>query len=257
MIVHTSGLGRRIFDMYDEEKIGCQINEYCSCCKNSEVALKLAGPISFFHIGLNFENDQHKIVFVGKNTWYDINGFKRDKVKIKGKCYANATKNGLSSLKREKNTHSNYWGYIIDIIKELYGNVETGMENIACTNIIKCNTTGEDGKADDKTPKEIRDSCVDSGIFQKEIEIMKPKHIIFLTGTDYDDAIKNFDFGCSKVIDGRKTRLNDGKIVKWPRELYHNGKLKYHILRTSHPQGKNKEAFISNIIDWINNTKIP
>ncbi len=185
MRVRTTSIKEKIFNMYDEEKVGCQVNEYCKFCKKNYK--ELAGPISFFHIGSNFENDRYKIVFVGKNSWYDVDGFKRDKVK--GKCYANATKNGRDSIMRENNRHSNYWGYMRDIIKELYGNVEKGMENIACTNIIKCNTNGEKNVYSDRTPNDIKDNCIASGIFEKEIEIMSPKHVIFLTGEKYDKYI--------------------------------------------------------------------
>lgn len=243
---------KQIFELYIRERVGCKReNEFCKYCKRKK---ELAGPISFFHIGSNFNKDKYKIVFVGKNSWYDIDDFYEDRY-VKG-CFADTRQVGRDSINGDNNKNSPYWGYIRSITEKLYGNIRVGIENIACTNIIKCNTTGEKDDYSDNTAKDIIQNCISFGIFEKEIKIMRPKHIIFLTGTAYDDAIKNFKFGCSKVIDGGKTRLDGGKIVKWTRKLYHNGKLKYFILRTSHPQGKNKEAFTSNIIDWINNTKI-
>lgn len=213
----------------------------------------MAGPISVFHIGSNFEKDPHKIVFVGKNTWYSKWGFKRDR--HKGDSFADATKTGKNSLKGKENEHSPYWRYIKYIIEKLYGDFNTGVENIAITNMIKCNSTGENGDYSDKTPKDIIQNCIESRIFEKEISALKPKHIVFLTGPVgiYDDAITNFKFGYQKVKKGRKTTRDNGKIIWWEREL-HTGRKKCFVLRTSHPQGKNKNFFVSAIVKWVKRT---
>lgn len=243
---------KEVFDTYIKEKVGCKKgNECCKYCKRNN---KLAGPISFFHIGSMFKKDKYKIVFVGKNSWYNKKDCKDDKY-AKG-CFTDVREFGRNCINREAAKRSHYWGYIKYITEKLYGDISVGIENIAVTNIIKCNTTGEKGDYSDNTPDDIKQKCIDFGIFEKEIQIMKPKHIIFLTGTDYDEAIGNFKFGCSdSPINGRK--LDNGKIVKWTRKLYHNGKLKYFVFRTSHPQGKNKKIFTRNIIDWIKTTEIP
>lgn len=244
---------KEIFDMYIKEKVGCDKgNEYCKHCQHNK---KLAGPVSFFHIGSLFKKDKYKIVFVGKNSWYDKDGYQEERY-AKG-CFADARETGRDSINGfgKYKINSPYWGYIRHITEKLYGNIRDGVEHIAVTNIVKCNTTGEKDDYADDTPNDIINNCINFGIFEKEIQIMKPKHIIFLTGIDYDEAIENFNFGCSKIIEGRKTRLDNGKIVRWTRKLYHNGKLKYSVLRTSHPQYKNKKIFTRNIIDWIKATE--
>jgi len=251
-----NSIEKEIFEMYINEKIGKMGNEYCGYCKkNSE----LAGPISFFHVGSNFENDQHKIVFVGKNSWYDKDGFQEDK--YSEGCFADTRKVGRDSI-IGYGINSPYWRYIRYITEKLYGNINDGVERIAVTNIVKCNTTGEKDDYTDKTPKDIIKNCIDSRIFEKEIEIMKPKHIIFLTGTssssyDYDDEIKNYNFNCSQAIDEENKRIDDGKIVWWTRKLCDEDNLKYSILRTSHPQGKHKDIFIKSITDWVKYKKSP
>lgn len=241
--------------MYIKEKVGCKRgNEYCNYCKRNK---KLAGPISFFHVGSKFNNDKYKIVFVGKNSWYNKDGY-QDEISAKG-CFADARKDGRDSINGygEYKINSHYWGYIRHITEKLYGNMRDGVERIAVTNIVKCNTTGEKDDYSDNTPNDIIQKCIDFGIFEKEIQIMKPKHIIFLTGTDYDEEIENFKFGCSEISNGRKTKFGNGTIVRWPRKLSHNGKLKYFIMRTSHPLYKNKTLFTRNIIDWVKINKIP
>lgn len=247
-----NSIEKEIFEMYINEKIGKMENEYCEYCKKNS---QLAGPVSFFHVGSNFENDQHKIVFVGKNSWYDKDGFQEDRYS-KG-CFADTRKVGRDSINGygEYKINSHYWGYIRHITEKLY--MKDGVEHIAITNIVKCNTTGEKGDYSDKTPKNIIKKCIDSRIFEKEIEIMKPKHIIFLTGPSYDDEIKNINFSCSQVIDEENRRIDDGKIVWWTRKLCDEDNLKYSILRTSHPQGKHKDIFIKSIIDWVKYKKSP
>lgn len=242
---------KEIFDMYIREKFGCRRgNEYCKFCKQYE---NLAGPISFFHVGSEFKKDKYKIVFVGKNTWYDKSDYEASR--FKSRCFADGRSFGRDSIKDPK---SQYWKYIQNIIEKLYAeDISIGMERVAITNIVKCNTTGEKRDSDDNTPREIRQKCIDFGILEKEIQIMKPNLIIFLTGKSYDKEIGNLNFGCSDFINGRKTTSDNGNIIRWPRKLYHNGKLKYAVLRTSHPSRKKKKVFTNNIIKWIKTTEIP
>ncbi len=225
-------------------------NNYCELCKNSVKGNRLAGPFSFFHIGSKFEKDKYKIVFVGKNCWYDKNDFKK---MTKGKPFADATEKGRNSLLGDENKGSVYWKRIKAIIEEVYGSLDGGIENIAITNIIKCNTSAEEDTHRDTTPKEIRTRCAEkSRIFEKEIKILNPKHIIFFTGPrgSYDRYIESFNFGFKLNKNGRKTRKDNGKLIWWEREFVKNrGKIK--VLRTSHPQGQHKKKFVNEIVDWI------
>ncbi len=242
-------LDKEISDMYDKEELGS--NASCAKCKGfaRDKSLNLVGPISAFHVGSNFGNDKYKIVFVGKNTWYGKEDFEKEKVK--DKHYADSTKKGRASLKKEANKNSKYWDYIISIVKKLYEdmNLEDAIENISITNIIKCNTTGEDDEPSDKTPKNIKENCINFKILEKEIETLKPKHIIFLTGKSYDEYIEKFNFG-KLVKDGKKETKNNGKIVWWELE-FSTDKGKIKVLRTSHPQGKKKDVFVDEIVKWI------
>jgi|GEM_PF-422646 len=247
-----NSIEKEIFDMYIKENLGNEMkNRHCRICKQND---DLAGPISFFNFGSNFNRDKYKIVFVGKNTWFDMDDY--IEYKYDGAYFADARKVGSDSLYGKRNNNSPYWGYLECIIQKLYGKTEEGIKNIAITNIIKCNTTGAQENSDDKTEKHIRNNCINSSAFEKEIEIMKPRRIIFLTGKDYDEYIRNFKFGCSKSFDEGNTRI-DEKIISWSRILFDEDKSKYcFVLRTSHPQGKNKKRFVENIINWINNTMI-
>lgn len=129
------------------------------------------------------------------------------------------------------------------------GNTTTCFENIAVTNIVKCNISIEGYR--DTTPRSIREKCLESKIFEKEIMALNPKHVIFLTGPNktYDEAITAF-INHHKGTKGRKTKRDYGKIVWWECTLY-NGKKKCFVLRTSHPQGKHKDIFVNGIVKWI------
>jgi len=235
----------KIFEMYDKEKY----NENCRFCKKFEKD-KLAGIISIFHVGSNFEKDKYRIVFVGKNTFYSKKDFEAE---ANGKHFADVTQTGRDSIRGE-GIKSSYWSYIRAIIAKLYDKerFEDAIENISLTNIIKCNTTGEDGDYRDKTPKEIIDSCLKSRIFEKEIKILKPKHIVFFTGKYYDDYLNRINLG-DKIRDKGDKTIDNGKIVLWERDfLFQKEKIK--VLRISHPQGKHKEAFVDAVVSWIKNS---
>lgn len=58
---------QRIVDIYNAKSGKCEdCKEYCK-----EKGLQLHGPLSFFNVGDGFENDQYRVVFVGKTHWYD------------------------------------------------------------------------------------------------------------------------------------------------------------------------------------------
>lgn len=238
-----SPLEKAVFDMYKRLELGSIENKYCKVCKTNE---NLAGPISFFHIGSNFNKDKYKIVFVGKNTWYDVDGYLESKHYKED--FADARKFGLDRLNHPKRS---YWRYINYIIQRIYGTLDDGIKNIAITNLIRCNTKGEENNPDDKTESYIINNCINCGVFEREIEILKPKRIIFLTGRHYDKYIKTLKFGYSECADGEDEEIDD-KIISWSRTLFNKDRSDFRfILRVSHPQGKNRKNFIQNIMNWI------
>ena len=94
------------------------------------------------------------------------------------------------------------------------------------------------------------ENCGD--IFEEEIKIIKPTHILFLTNRDYDDIIKKMNFGYSKkshedIIYSKK---------RWHRAFYKNGKIEMQFLRIRHPGRAPKRLRLQNIVtDWVNNSQ--
>ena len=62
-------LERKVLDVYEKN------SDVCERCKTEYpdryISLEIHSPLSFFNIGNNFVEDRYKILFVGKNTWYD------------------------------------------------------------------------------------------------------------------------------------------------------------------------------------------
>lgn len=131
---------------------------------------------------------------------------------------------------------------------------------IAISNMVKCNTTGEDGEPQDKTPKEVCNTCIkDCGVIQKEIEVLKPKRIIYMTHKKYDEYIDSFNYGLTKWFEEKdRTISNKGENQIWSKETYFANsdfsELMF-VLRMSHPERKRSDNFIMNILSWIEKTK--
>lgn len=240
--------------MYEKERIGK--NEYCRKCKR-EHGGKLAGPFSFLHLGDKFETDPYKVLFVGKTTW-DSPEDKEKKMKDQireGNDYEYVDiSDGYENLEKpgDKTTGKVYFSFIQSTAKKLYDSKEDWIDRIAITNIYKCNVSGAKNSPSDEHNKYIREICIkDFQIFKKELEIMKPKHIILLIGPSYDEYLDIiFPLSVFRQIGGiseeERWKISEGKI---------------RILRTYHPVyykkryprelDNIKEKFADKIVQWI------
>lgn len=219
---------KNLLNKYLEMDLGsCDI---CMNCRNTNKNLSL--PVCCWFVGTNFEQQKKRILFVGKNA----RGY-----------------NELKSLEMvfndgrklwEKNWA--YWSYTREIVKEIYGNESA--ENIAFTNIIKCNQSDDKDTTSDST----MDFCIKKkAVILEEIKIIKPTHIVFYTNTKYDNYIKNNIFENFNIILDNK-KVCGTKQIHWLEAYGSIGEEKYSILRTDHPERKKKKDFIANIIEWIN-----
>lgn len=246
---------KRVVNSYSAKSDKCKgCKDYCS-----EYRLPLHGPLSFFNIGDEFEKDRYKIVFVGKNTWYDksnvegLNFLASSKLRD---CRDDGTKMFLTR-RTLGDKPSRFWGCIQDIAKQLYPeeNEAQLLDHISITNITKCNTSKD---YRDTTPCLVKENCIE--IFEEEIKALQPTHIIFFTGKDYDSNIDRLNFGYANSPKDMTART-DKKLIKngssvwwWHRKFSENGELSMHFLRTRHPQGAPKEL-VDEIVKWIEKQK--
>ena len=239
-----NGLEHKILRTYKEMDGKC---EECNIyCKNHQ--LELHGPLSFFCVGNEFESDKYKVVFVGKTHWYnkkqvdELNNFENSIFKdCRNDCFD-----------MFKNYGSQFWVYIRKIAEKLYpdlNSAENLLNQIVITNLTKCNTS--EG-SEDTTPFALTDRCIE--LFEKEIEIMNPKHLIFFTGSTYDNYISGFNFGFQnppKDITSQKYRKKVGnRSTLWWERVFSDSKRSMNVLRTRHPVRAPSE-FPEEIVSWI------
>lgn len=217
-----------ILDLYENIQLGN--SEICWQCRSQTA--DLSKPVGVWLVGDAYGSDVKRILFVGKNARGDFDN--QDHV----------MEFGHHAIKENKRYA--YWYYTKLICKEVYG--ENGEQYIAFTNIVKCNAS----LGSDKTTKKTKDCCIRKlQVLKQEIEVLKPNIIIFYTSWDYDNYLDDI-IGCLSIKEKRKTTKMIGNYeLPWMDvETSLNGEL-IHILRTGHPERKNKKEFVSAVQDWI------
>jgi hypothetical protein len=211
---------------------------------------KNKNPMSIWHVGCKFPRDKYKILFVGKTGrgyWGKPNK----------SGYVFATRTDVDN--RFFESEYPYWSYTRDIVSNVYGSPENGWDRIAFTNIIKCTDT----LTVDQTGTSVKNNCIlNLGVIQKEIEVLKPKNVIFYTGPSYDNyttaLIKNLkvSFKAQKIVSSKrsiKSGSENGNTLKFDQKelIDKKGKTIMRFLITSHPERQKKERFIRNTVRWI------
>lgn len=217
---------KEIFDMYEEINIGR--SDICSECRIS--TCDMCRPVSIWQVGDKYYDSEYRVLFVGKVA--------RDEPGIPYKSFMDATKRA-DELYTKKGWA--YWNYTKAISSALYG--EAAWESIAFTNMVKCNNSVTVDRTNDFT----KNCCLH--IVKKEIEILKPKHIVFYTKDGYDEQIENiFDvITCSEKCD---IHIGKKMMNKWTfcgktddREI--------RCIRVGHPERMKKADYTAEIINYI------
>ncbi len=223
---------------------------------------KLLGPISFWHLGSKFyEKNLPTIAFVGKTTWMDSEDY--SKLTKIGPIYDGSQ--DINYFFGPNIGRYRYWSAIKKICQEIYSK-ENGelsfLDNVFITNLVKCNVYEKGVDSRNITGYDHFSNCID--IFEKEIGIVKPSHIIFFTNTYYDDLISRLSFGYRKNEDQypwtsdksrqiTKRDLKTKDVCWWHRRFFESGKADLNFLRTRHPQGAPREL-TEEIVKWIKKT---
>ena len=118
--------------------------------------------------------------------------------------------------------------------------------------MVKCNNSH--GK--DTTSGSMKDHCIgEMKVLKKEIEIIKPTHIIFYTGRYYDYYIpKVFDEDGYKVIVNTLQPIGK-RNIPWFEAEAKIGNMKFNVLRVWHPERKKKSVYVEALCGWIRQTK--
>jgi hypothetical protein len=234
--------------IYDEYlNIGIRKCKVCQeCCdaefRNSNKSFFTTG---IWVVGNNYH--KNKVLFVGKVARGDGGGNLVDNQGNIYDCTSSSREYLWNNIKRNRA----YWSYTREICKRVFDGSDS-IENIAFTNIIKCNSSD----TTDKTTYETKEYCIKKmQILRRELLVLQPRIIVFYTGKDYDDYIfkdkcifdtiaNNKLFFDKKVTIGRKEVL----WLEAEAELEHN---LISILRTGHPERLNKQEFTTRVSGWI------
>lgn len=233
----TSGdLFNEILMRYGELEI--PYSEVCRTCriKNAKDCF-FSKPLSIWHIGENFIQEEKNVLFVGKvargNPWDD-----RNNDIIDGRACAE------DLLKQDKWP---FWAYTHEIAKKVYGSDNNPWESIALTNMMKCNNS----ETTDKTTTHMKKSCLDElGVIWSEIEVLQPKVLIFYTHWGYDHQIENYRVqeGFENVTSrSRQVECGNQKLPWWVMK-HDDGRV---MLRTGHPERKKRDEFVRLISEFI------
>lgn len=232
----------QLFNLYYSIKIGQ--NDTCKNCISNEEYL--TRPLSLYFAGSHFDELDNTVLFVGKTA---IGG---DDFPIVDSLFSDTTKFGELSLDLEEEyaTRRAFYSYTNEIIKRHFGTYEEGKKYTALTNIVKCNNTS----TEDETSYNLKVHCIDKlGVIWKEIEILKPKRVVFYTARKYDNFIRNYTpINAHEVIDVE----NNYEDCWWHRRFIDKEqKTICDFLRVYHPERKNKEMYVSKVVNWLDQTQ--
>lgn len=234
-------------------------NEYCKKCREKfgDKIENCGHPLSFYVIGEKFRNEKYRVVFVGKKarTGWEENPIDKISGFIDARC---DTKEDL--FLPPWSTYP-FWQCIKEICWRLWNvrDPDIMWRKIMITNIVKCVVENKN-----EVLTEVSEYCIlKTRFLEWEIRIVKPTHVIFFTGPDFDEFIDELDFGYEEKEDLEKKErewIMDNKkykILWWHRAFKRYGRVMMHFLRVNHPSNfywaKNeiKDKFAKKIADWI------
>ena len=221
------------------DKLNLLDNEICRKCNAF-----FRTPLIPWAVGEKYDASDYKVLFVGKPH-------RGDGVAItKHAFYLETDSDWFMKVKWP------YWRYTGEIANRLYDKKgKEGWDYIALSNVIKCSSALKQ----DCTTKEMVDCCIKgNAVIWKEIEILKPKNIVFYT---YKlpfgkTALKDIPFNNQLLDENDEPRKCGNKIIRWWTRTLMTDWGKMNVLVTYHPERLCKEDFVQMICEWVKgNTK--
>lgn len=231
-MIHDINLEEALFDEYRKMNLGS--SSFCVECNEKINDLSL--PSTIWGVGKDFKNSEYKVLFVGKNARGNP-GYKVDSANF---LDCRDMGNELWNKKWA------YFSYIKSIAERIYPN--SGINSIAFTNIIKCNNTWDETQ--DTTNEFQKNNCIKNfGVIKKEIEVLKPQKIVFLTSWYYDTYIDSI-FKKITITEDTKKQIGKKKMP-WKNFCGFFGSDQIKSLRVGHPERMKKVDFVDEISKWI------
>lgn len=233
----------KIINLYEKELcLGTKDNKKCEEC--NAIYKK---PLLPWQIGSKFSTEKGGILIAGKPHRNEIpKGATMRESKI-----IDARKRGKELFK----SHWAYWSYTRELLKSIYGSDEESWEHIALANVVKCTSTS--GK--DKTSLRCAKQCIiENGVIFKEIELLKPRKILFYTWSMHKSMFSNITFAENGTViehtsNSHKRKCGKKQLGWWDRTLTANWGSKVDFLVLGHPERMKKDEYVSMVSDWLKN----
>jgi len=236
-------------------KIRKKRSEFCEKCNNVVPEIKEVNdgrPVSFFVVGADMKQTKRKLMFVAKtvtSNWGENANLPDPIHRESG--FIDTRYNSESLFLKQDNM---FFICIAEVCRSLWGN-QLGLREIwhriAVTDIVKCSNNSESWRA--KTEGIMKNNCVEAGFLKAEIEEVKPTHLMFFTGHDYDSQIQELLGYEPEITDEPEKEIR----IWWT--MPSNNQSKMQVLRTYHPHyfnyhPKQKTLFYQKIATWIKTT---
>jgi hypothetical protein len=227
----------RLIKMYKRCRMGS--NELCQACRR-ETDVKTNALGAYLICDAAFRNNN--ILFVGKVARGDSIGNEI------AERLEDVTEFGNESIRTRG---SPFYSYTRAIIESVYGGLEEGLPRVSFTNLVKCNNE----TTVDSTQYATKDYCIrQNGFVWKEIELLKPRLIVYYTNSEYDDFIWQFEYSGSASFKDKEKNVRVGakEMPYWVRKFYNTGNSSIMCsLRIGHPERKNKKDYVQIVSNWI------
>jgi hypothetical protein len=207
-------------------------------------------PLSIWHVGENFADDERRILFVGKTA----RGYVGDEESYPFYDTTAWADEAISGTEQYGAGSWPYWSYTKEIIERVHGTpIQESWQRVAFTNLMKCNN----GTTRDTTPWEMKLRCLRQlRVFKREVEIIEPRTIVYYTGCDYDAFLGDALFG-SDWLDVPGTgqafakSCGNKNLPWWEGGIKRKDGTVCRVLRTGHPERKKREAYVRLVVDWL------
>jgi len=231
----------KVFQSEFEDKLKLPNNPVCQRCD-----AKIKHPLLPWIVGSKYWDTKERLLFVGKPH--------------RGKAGTLLPSGIFDSTRPHLDWLMNcpwaYWSYTKEIAIRLFGE-DNPWDFVSFTNIVKCTNVPADGKSyfTDKTSYLMAKSCIkDLGVIFHEIELIKPKNIIFYTYSIFKEMLEELPFITSeKEITKKDYRVKCGNktLPWWERSVTTNWENNVRVLVTGHPQFMNRKDYIALLTKWV------
>lgn len=241
------GVFDQIIQLY-ENQLDIPSNNLCHKCDSYK------HPLLPWQIGDQYFSSNGRILIAGKPHREEkgkTSGFLRLSGVLDGRVLGNNVFFGKLSSSRSENWP--YWSYTREILKHIYGSCKAGWEHIAFTNIVKCSSSHKG----DQTSRECARQCIrENKVIFKEIEILKPRKIIFYTWTMHRHLL--YEIPCAKqdsVVEHTNSeyrrRCGQNDLGWWDRSFESIWGDQVDFLVVMHPERKKKDQYVKMLVDWL------